>query len=60
MNESTKTLEQIETLIDTLLHVIEQQAKTIDQLLKLKADLKQEQKQAQELLKKNQTQTKTK
>ena len=37
MNEDTKTIKDIEVLVDTLLHVIEQQAKTIDQLIKLKS-----------------------
>ena len=50
MNEDTKTIKDIEVLVDSLLAVIEQQAKTIDQLIKLKVDLKD--RQDQELQKK--------
>ena len=48
MNEDTKTIKDIEVLVDSLLAVIEQQAKTIDQLIKLKADLNEKREQYQE------------
>lgn len=48
MNEDTRTIKDIEVLVDSLLAVIEQQAKTIDQLIKLKTDLKEQREQYQE------------